>query len=121
MRLRPLEPCRPPIDGAWTIQLSGDAVEVLDVLVLRARAWAQVEALRLGTRRARETVGPGHALVHALAGAALARVTGEEEPLELEAGDSVWVQGLRGGEELDLAGEEEGTLVLLVRVEPATS
>jgi hypothetical protein len=110
-----------PGDGAITVLADGAGVEVLDVLFLRDRARVQVEVLRLGMRRARETVGSGHALVHALSGATLARVTGEDEPFELDPGDSLWVQDLRGGEELDLVGEEPETVVLLVRVEPATS
>jgi environmental stress-induced protein Ves len=119
--LRPLEPLAVQEGGATTLRPMGGEVEALEVLVRRGRARAVVEVLRLGARRARETIGPGHAFVHALHGAAQARVTGEEEPFELEPGDSLWVRDLRDGEELDLAGEEQGTVVLLVRLSPTTS
>jgi len=120
-RLRPLEPYR--FDGDWptSAALLGGPVADFNVVVRRAWGEAEVEVLRLGLRNAREAVGPGHAFAHVLAGCATARVTGEEEPFELGSGDSLWVRELRGGEELDLAGEEEGTVVLLVRLAPATS
>ena len=46
-----------------------------------------------------------------------ARVTGEEEPFELAAGDSLWLRGLRGGEELSLEGRSLDCSALLVGIE----
>jgi environmental stress-induced protein Ves len=121
LRLRPLEPCSLPGEGATTMLPAGGPAEAFEVLVRRGSFRAEVEVLRLGARQARDAIGPGQAFVHMLRGAAQARVTGEEEPFELDPGDSLWARDLRGGEELDLVGEEQGTVVLLVRLTPATS
>jgi hypothetical protein len=75
---------------------------------------ASVEALALGTRRLRESLRAGHAFVHAVTGRLTARVTGEEEPFVLGALDSLWLRGLRGGEELELAGLGRDAEVVIV-------
>jgi len=67
----------------------------------------------------REALRSGQAFVHVPAGALTARVTGEEEPFELAAGDSLWLRGLRGGEELELAGRARDAEALLVTLAEA--
>jgi hypothetical protein len=113
-RLRPLEPYR--FAGEWptSAELVSGPITDLNVIARRGRVRPQLELLRLGPRRAREPLGAGQALVHLLAGAAQARVSGEEEPFELGAGASLLLAGLAGGEELELAGRAPDCLVALV-------
>jgi len=115
--VRRLEPHRFSGDWPTTAELLGGPVRDFNVIARRERTRAEVEVLALGARRARESLDAGQAFVHALVGRIQARVTGEEQPLGLDAGSSLWISGLRGGEELDLAGEVRGSLVLLVRLE----
>lgn len=115
-RLRPLEPCR--FAGEWPTrgELVAGPVSDFNVIARRGGARADVEVVRLGARRTREVVGPGHAFVHALAGALTVRVPREEEPFELDAGTSVWARELAGEEEFELAGRDPATVAILVRV-----
>ena len=114
-RLRPLEPYR--FDGAEpaSARLLAGEVEDLNVLARRGALAVELEVLRLGARRARVALERGQAFAHLVAGAAQARVTGEDEPFDLDAGESLWIEGLVGGEELDLQGARDGTLVVVVR------
>ncbi|MBK7876275.1 MAG: HutD family protein [Planctomycetes bacterium] len=118
-RLRALDPYR--FSGDWSTvgTLVRGAVSDFNVIFRRDVVEAQVEVLRLGRRRALETADAPHVFVHALAGGVTARVTGEEEPFELDEGDSLWVREARASEELELAGASEGCVVLLVRVGPS--
>jgi uncharacterized protein len=114
--LRPLEPyC---FSGEWPTraELVAGPIEDFNVLLARERCSAEIEVLRLGERRARAALTSGQAFAHLLAGSAQARSTGEEEPFELVAGDSLWIDDLRGGEELDLQGRARECTVLLVRI-----
>jgi hypothetical protein len=117
-RLRPLEPYR--FDGGERAgaRLLAGPVEDLNVLVRRGAARVELEVLRLGARRARATLAPGQAFAHLLSGRARARVTLEEEPFGLEAGHSLWIDGLRGDEELELAGAAADAAAVLVRLTP---
>jgi len=114
-RLRPLEPYR--FDGGEpaSARLVRGPIEDLNVLVRHGAAEVELELLRLGTRRARVPLERGQAFVHLAAGSAQARVTGEEQPFELEPGDSLWIDGLSGGEELDLQGGAPGAVAVVVR------
>jgi environmental stress-induced protein Ves len=117
-RLRPLEPYRFSGDWPTTCELVRGPIEDFNVMC-RASHWrAEVDASRLGRRRRLETIGPGHAFVHVIAGHVVARVSGEEEPFELDAGESVWVQQLEREAEIDIAGAGEDAVVLLVRLHP---
>jgi environmental stress-induced protein Ves len=118
-RLRPLEPYRFSGDWPTSAELVRGAIEDLNVLWRADRWHAEVEVTRLGRRRWRGTIGPGHAFAHALAGTAVARVTGEEEPFELDPGESLWAQSLTREEDLDLTGTADDALVVLVRIEMA--
>lgn len=113
-RLRRLEPYR--FSGDWPTRAALVAGPVADfnVILRRERARADVSALALGARRARELLRSTQAFVHVLAGRLVARVTGEEEPFELGAGESLWLRGLAGGEELELAGSARETELLIV-------
>jgi hypothetical protein len=117
-RLRRLEPYRFAGDWPTAAELPYGPVADFNVIFDPARVRASVEPLSLGARRLRETLAPGHAFLHVLSGALAARVTGEDEPLELHAGDSLWVRGARGGEELELTGRRPDTEALLVVVQP---
>ncbi|NOT30030.1 MAG: hypothetical protein HOP15_06225, partial [Planctomycetes bacterium] len=117
-RLRRLEPYR--FSGDWPTRATLVAGPVADfnVILRPERARAEVSALALGARRARELLRTTQAFVHVLAGALVARVTGEEEPFELGGGDSLWLRGLAGGEELELAGNARETELLIVALAP---
>jgi len=115
-RLRPLEPYRFSGDWPTSAGLPGGAIDDFNVIVRRAAGAGEVAVLRLATRRAREPLERGQAFAHVLHGNVTARVTGEEQAFELEQGDSLWARELSGGEELDLAGNVPGTVVLLVRI-----
>jgi len=120
-RLRPLEPYR--FDGGEEARarLVAGPVEDLNLLVRRGAAEVELEALRLGARRARVALSRGQAFAHLVAGSARARVTGEEQPFALEAGHSLWIDGLRGDEELELAGADSDSVAIVVRLTPCAS
>lgn len=120
-RLRRLQPYR--FAGEWTTEaaLPHGPVTDFNVMFVPARVQASVEALTLGARRVREALRAGQAFVHVVAGTLTARATGEEQPFELGPGDSLWLRGLRGGEELELAGrarDAEALLVTLAEAQP---
>lgn len=117
VRLRPLEPYRFSGDWPTRAELPLGPVSDCNVMLRRDAASAEVEALRLGQRRVREPLGRGHAFVHVLAGSARARATGEDEPFELAAEESLWARGLDGSEELELTGSSAACTLLLVRIE----
>jgi len=116
-RLRRLEPYRFAGDWPTAAELPYGPVADLNVMFDPARVRASVEPLALGARRLRETLAAGHAFLHLLAGSLGARVTGEEEPFALAAGDSLWVRGARAGEELELAGRGRDAEALLIALE----
>ncbi len=121
VRVRRLEPHRFAGDGPATVELVGAQVVDLNVFARRGRIKASVEVLALGKRRAREEIAGqehAHAFLHVLAGALVARVTREEEPFALAAGDSLWCRELGSDEELELAGNAQDALALLVRLNP---
>lgn len=116
-RVRPLEPYR--FSGDWPTQatLLGAPASDFNVIYRPELARADVEVLRVGLRRARLQLDAPRAFLHIPAGRLVARVTGEEEPLRLESGDSLSMANLLAGDELDLQGEREDSLALLVRIE----
>lgn len=118
-RLRKLEPYR--FAGEWptTGELVGGPIADFNVITRRADVRAEVTTLKLGRRGARETLSTRHTFVHVLAGALFARITGEDEPFDLVAGDSLWIEDPRSGDELDLTGRGDATSALLVRVAAA--
>jgi len=115
-RLRTLEPYRFSGDWPTSAELVGGPVDDFNVVARRAAWEADVQVLRLGRRRAREAPAAEHVLAHLVRGVARARVSGEDEPYELEAGDTLWARGLGAGDELDLAGASDDALALLVRL-----
>lgn len=115
-RLRRFEPYAFPGDWPTTAELTNGPVADFNVLVRRGVFRADIEVSNLGRRRVREALGADHAFVHALSGGGIARVTGEEEPIELGAGESVWGRDLVEGDELDFAGRKEDSVLLLVRI-----
>lgn len=118
-RLRPLEPWR--FAGEWptTGAIPDGPIADFNVLFRRGVVDADVQVLRLGLRRAREVLSASHVFAHVLRGIAVLRVAGEEEPFGLQAGDSLWIREARTEEELDLAGNSETTVALLVRIRRA--
>ncbi len=120
-RLRRLEPYTFSGDWPTTAELPGGPIADFNVMLRRDHARASVEPLALGGRRTRESLAAGHAFVHVLTGACSARITGEEEPYELAALESLWLRGLRGGEELDLTGRTSPCELLIVGLGPHRS
>jgi len=118
-RLRRLDPYRFSGDWHTSAALVGGPVVDFNVILRRDRARAEVSALTLGTRRAREALRSPQVFLHACAGTLVARLTGEEEPFELAPGDSLWARGLTGGEELELAGQSKHCELVLVGLAPA--
>jgi len=118
-RLRRLEPYRFSGDWPTVAELPYGPIEDFNVLFRPERVRASVEPLALGARRVRETLGSGQVFLHVLQGVLGARVTGEEEGFTLEAGCSLWLRGLAGGEELELVGREPSLECLLVGLEAA--
>jgi len=112
-RLRRLEPYR--FSGDWPTRAELPAGPISDFnVILRRGVRAEVQALGIGARRWRDALGRGHAFLHAVGGGLQARVTGEEEPFALDAGDSLWLRGLSGREELELSGTcREGAALLV--------
>jgi environmental stress-induced protein Ves len=117
-RVRRLEPYRFSGDWPTRAELPDGAVSDFNVILRRGRARADVQALALGRRRWRDALGLGHAFLHAVGGRLQARVTGEEEPFALGPGDSLWLRGLSGREELELTGATDGGAALLVALHP---
>jgi environmental stress-induced protein Ves len=114
-RLRPLEPYR--FAGEWPTQgeLVAGAIRDFNVFTRVGRLRADVEPVRLGRRTLRELLESRHAFVHVLAGAARARITGEEEPFSLAAAESLRIDEARAGDELELVGAAPDAVVLVVR------
>jgi environmental stress-induced protein Ves len=118
-RLRALEPRRFPGDLEADIEPAEAAVTVLEVLTRRGGTRAELQASRLGARRAREALAGQQALLLVVAGALVARVTGEEQPFALAGGHSLWLRGLDGGEELELEGRGPQAGFVLASIELA--
>jgi environmental stress-induced protein Ves len=118
-RVRLLEPYRFSGDDRTTADLVDGPVADFSVFACRDRLTADVQVLRLARRQAREPLDAAHALVHVLTGSVTARVTGEESPFELAAGDSLRIDGSRSHTELALAGSTADTVALLVRITPS--
>jgi uncharacterized protein len=115
-RLRALEPYRFSGDWPTSAELPGGPVDDFNVL-LRRGAWdADVQVLRLGSRRALELLSAQQLFAHLVRGSARARITGEDEPYELAQGDSLWTRGLGAADELDLVGGSPDAVALLVRL-----
>jgi environmental stress-induced protein Ves len=115
--LRPREPYR--FDGAWMThaQLVAGPIADFNVIARRSAVHVNVQVTRLGSRRARDEVGPDHAFVHVLSGAVTVRVPREESPFELQSGDSLWAEDLGVFEEFECAGTGPETCLILVRIE----
>ncbi len=115
-RLRPLEPYR--FAGEWPTQgdLVDGAVRDFNVFTCRGLLRADVEAARLGQRTLRSPLEARHALAYVVAGAAVARVSGEEEPFELAAGDSLRIDEARANDELELRGADASAIVIVARL-----
>lgn len=116
-RLRALEPYRFSGDERTEAELAAGPVQDFNVIVSRELASADVEVLRLARRHALLELSPDHGFLHVLSGSLSARVTGEEEPFALSAGESLWIRGARE-EELDLSGRGDDCVALLVRIGP---
>lgn len=115
-RLRRFEPYS--FSGAWPThaELPSGPIDDFNVFTRRGRVRAEVQTLALARRRSRENVGAEHLFVHVLAGAAHARVSGEEAPFELGAAENLWIQEARAGDEIELSGTTDDTVVIVVRV-----
>lgn len=112
--LRALAPYRS--NAGWRTEISGD-VTLLELLTDDDLLSVEVSALRLGSRTMRDSLAAGAAFVHAHAGALLLRITDEEDPFELAAGESLWLDELEGDEELEVTGRDEELVAVLVHLQ----
>ncbi|MCC7012360.1 MAG: HutD family protein [Planctomycetes bacterium] len=115
-RLRRLEPHRFSGDWPTTAELPRGAIGDFNVLTRRGRCSADVQALALAQRRARETAEAAQVFVHVLSGALSVRISGEDAPFELLEAESLWIRGARPSDELDIAGASSDASLLIVRV-----
>jgi environmental stress-induced protein Ves len=116
-RLRRMEPYR--FSGDWPTrgELVAGPVADFNVLARRGQFVAEALAVELGARTLREALGEDLVFVHVLA-RAVARVSGEEEPFELAAGDSLAVTGATRHDEVEIAGKHDACGVIVVRLGP---
>ncbi len=107
--------------GDWPTEaeLSRGVVTVFNVTTRRRQAEARVETLRLGTRQVMESLESPAALAHCIRGSFTARLTGEDEPFEIQGGESLWLHELAGAEDIELEGTTTDCEALLVRVQLA--
>ncbi|HTF90050.1 MAG TPA: HutD family protein [Planctomycetota bacterium] len=115
-RLRRLDPYRFSGDWPTHCELPRGPVADFNVLARRGKFSAEVLAVPLGPRQLREAVGATQTLVHVLGGPLIARVSGEEEPFELQAGESLWLGALTPHDEIDLVGRNERSTVVVARL-----
>ena len=116
--VRRLEVYAFPGDWPTEAELHRGVVTVLNVTTRRGGAKARVEALRLGTRRVLEASEAPAVFLYAVRGSLVARITDEDDPVTLAAGESLWLSALEGSEEIELQGDEESCEALIVRVGP---
>lgn len=116
VRVRRFEPYLFSGDWPTSAELQSGSVADFNVLLRRGSFRADIEVLKLGRRRVREALAEGHAFVHVLSGDFVARVTAEEEPFALGPRESLWARELGDGDELDLVGKADDSVVLLVRI-----
>ncbi|MFT5291800.1 MAG: hypothetical protein ACI8QS_003316 [Planctomycetota bacterium] len=117
LALRPLEPRSVSSQTAqdWDARISG-AATLLELQFEGDQDSLEIIALRLGERSLRESLRPGYAYLLAHAGSLRARVTDEEDPFELEPGESLWLQELEGEEELEIIGTSKDLVVVLAQL-----
>jgi environmental stress-induced protein Ves len=117
-RLRRMEPYRFSGDWPTGAELVGGPVEDFNVLARRGCFEAEALAVELGARVLRESLGEALVFAHVLA-RATARVSGEEAPFELAAGDSLAITGTLAHDEIEISGKHDSCGVILVRVSAA--
>ena len=115
-RVRRMEPYRFSGDWPTRCELVAGAVADFNVLARRGKWRAEVLALELGRRVLRESAGADVLVVHVLRGKLSVRVSGEEDPFDLEAGDSLQLAGLAAHDELECAGSSESCSVIVTRL-----
>jgi hypothetical protein len=113
VRVERLQPYR--FDGGrpTSAETTGAPVRDFNVMTRRGRVRADVRVLRPGTGTMREQLVAGHAFVHVVEGAVVARVA--DADVSLATGDSLWLRDARDGDALELAG---AAVALLVRIVP---
>lgn len=107
--------------GEWTttVELPEGPAPDLNLSCARGKWRGSLAWVPLGARRLLEELEQGHLVAHLVEGSLCARVTGEDEPMPLAAGDSLWVRDARAGDAIELSGEEEATTIVLARIAPA--
>lgn len=116
-RVRALEPYR--FSGDWNTgaKLVGGPVSDFNVMTRRGEFRAEVLAAGLGVRTLREQLGARFAVVHSLGGELGLRISGEEDGLMLEAGDSVLLAEFGAADEIEIVGRSPASAVILARLE----
>jgi len=79
----------------------------------------QVCAPRLGARTLRDVLGGDCACVYNHVGRVLVRVTDEEEPFALRAGEGLWLSELEASMEWEITGTDHTGPVVLAQLVPA--
>ncbi len=99
----------------WDARISG-AATLLELQFESGQEGLEIIALRLGQRSLRESLHSGYAYLLAHAGSLTARVTDEEDPFELKAGESLWLRNLEGEEELEIRGTSGDLVIVLAQL-----
>lgn len=105
-------------DGEWATRAAGvrGPIQVLNVMTQRGSARATLEVLRSLGRARRFAIETPHAVFLLFQGEASVRVSGEDEPLELEPGSAVWMQGAERGDELVVDELADDSLAVYVEL-----
>ena len=115
-RLRPLEPYR--FSGHWRTdcELADGPVRAFN-LFLHPDIRSAVQAVRIGPRQLREALEADQVLLHAARGVAIVRLSDEEDPIELDCGDTLVISGFEPAAELDVQGRTEDCTLLLAHID----
>jgi environmental stress-induced protein Ves len=103
-RMRRLEALRFPGTPAPRARLTGGPVEDLGLLYRPLEWSAELGCVRLAQRTLRLAAEGTHLFVHALGAAIRARVSNEDEPFELGARETLWLEAPARGDEVELTG-----------------
>jgi environmental stress-induced protein Ves len=100
-------------DASTKAELSAGPVSDFNVIHRSGRIAAEVRVLELGGQSVRTTLSADHAFVHALSGRVSLRIAGSAA-IDCDALESLWMREL--GDEVELAGSAEDTVLLLVLI-----
>jgi len=117
-RVRKGECARFDGESTTSVELPMGPVVDLNLLVARGLWRGTLLWSPLGRRRLLEDFDRGHLVMHIVAGDLRVRVSGEDEPHDLAACDTLWLRDARPGDVVELSGLDDATTVALARIEP---